>query len=232
MTGITLIIPCYNAEKHLTETLESVVESTLLPDQIICVDDASTDSTVEILASSRLTPHIIKNQKNQGPSYCRNVGLTNTSGSYITFLDADDLLPPAKLKWQKEFLDQRPEIDIVVGQTICFPDPKRGDKRSSAHFNAYLGSMMFRKSLLDKVGFFDESLRFSEDQDWFLRVRERKVGVKYVEKLALNKRLHDDNMTKDLSFKETGLISALKKSIDRRRKSNDAQDLDPFGSNF
>ena len=171
------------------------------------------------------------NKTNQGPSYSRNRGIKASNSDLITFLDADDLWPEDKIQWQYEHLIQHPKTDMVAGygdyffsENINDHDPRRIYLEGKPHFNAYLGAFLVRRNVYDHVGMFDVEMRLSEDQDWFMRTKEAGVSLDIVEKISLKKRIHDTSTTDGLSFKKSGFIQALRKSINRRemlvKKSN------------
>ena len=100
MSKISVIIPVYNAEEFLSECLNSVLEQTHQNFEIICVNDGSTDGSLNILNSWALYDKRIKiiNQENQGQSAARNKGLDVARGKYIFFLDSDDFIHPQTLE--------------------------------------------------------------------------------------------------------------------------------------
>ena len=85
--SVSVIIPAYNAEKTLKNCLDALLEQTLLPNEIIVVDDGSTDSTPTIASTYSLVN--LHSQKNQGPAHARNVGARKAKGKIILFLDSD-----------------------------------------------------------------------------------------------------------------------------------------------
>ena len=112
--AVSVIIPCYNAEKNIIQCIDSVCSQTLKQIEIICVDDGSTDSTLEILRKYQdKDPRVrVICQKNAGAGAARNVGLDCASGEYLSFLDADDFFEPDMLekavssaeKWQADYV--------------------------------------------------------------------------------------------------------------------------------
>jgi len=229
---ISVIIPAFNHGRYLRNALESVISQSFPAYEIILVDDASDDKTDNVI---REFPQIsiITNETNHGPSYCRNIGILASSGDLISFLDADDTWPVDKLAWQYKYLQDYPEVEIIAGYGKYYfedgvepGDPRREFLEGKSHFNAYLAAFLIRRNVFDRVGLFDESMRLSEDQDWFLRSREVGIKTKIVEKISLNKRIHPESTTHGLSFKNSGMIEALNKSIKRRETLGNLTNMD------
>jgi glycosyltransferase involved in cell wall biosynthesis len=111
---VSILIPTYNAEKWLAETIESALNQTYPKIEIIIVDDGSTDSSYAIANS--FTSSIIKviQQENRGCGAARNRALQEAQGTFIQFLDADDLLAPDKIEWQVNLLKQDSNFDCVA----------------------------------------------------------------------------------------------------------------------
>lgn len=112
---ISIVIPVYNVEPYLAECLDSILCQTFCDYEIICIDDASTDNSFQILkeyADKEKRIHILKNEKNQGQSYSRNRGIEMAVGKYIVFVDSDDMLKPEALNQLWETVEERdfPEI--------------------------------------------------------------------------------------------------------------------------
>ena len=88
------------------------------------------------------------------------------------------------------------------------------------HIMPLFGSGLFKKSVFTKVGLIDASLKYSEDQDWFLRAKEKGVSISILTEVVLIRRIHSHNMTDGTDWKGVNILKVLKKSIDRRRKEN------------
>ena len=111
---VSVIIPCYNAEKNIMQCIDSILSQTLTQTEIICVDDGSTDTTLDILRDYQEKDSRIRviQQKNAGAGAARNVGLDCASGEYLSFLDADDFFESDMLekavaaasKWQADYV--------------------------------------------------------------------------------------------------------------------------------
>jgi teichuronic acid biosynthesis glycosyltransferase TuaG len=112
---VTIVTPLYNAEKYIGETIESVINQTYKNWEMLIVDDYSTDDSRDIVnqyKDSRI--QLIESKSNfGGPARPRNIGIENSQGEYIAFLDADDVWLPQKLEKQVNFLLDSPNIDIV-----------------------------------------------------------------------------------------------------------------------
>lgn len=116
MARVTVIMPVYNGEKYIREAVESVLNQTYTDFLLLCIDDCSSDHSVEILHQFRDTRmKVVQNQENKGIAYTRNRGLELAETEYIAFLDDDDIAMPYRLKHEIEYLDCHPEIQVVGG---------------------------------------------------------------------------------------------------------------------
>lgn len=219
---VSVVIPVFNGERFLREAVESVLAQHYSPVEIIVVDDGSTDSTATV---ARSFPDAVRylHQTNQGPAAARNEGIKQAQGSLIAFADADDLWPAEKLELQLPYLIKDPQIDIVLGriQQVLLSETVDGLTQSQefaeAAFSVNLGSAVVRKSVFERVGLFDETMRYSEDVDWFMRAREGGAGILTIDAVTLFYRQHEQNMTRGKSPSELNVLKALKRSLDRRR---------------
>lgn len=222
---VSVIIPAYNCERFLHEAVQSVLDQKYSPIEIIIVDDGSTDGTGTV---ARSFPESVRylHQANQGPAAARNRGIEHAQGSLIAFADADDLWPATKLELQLSYLVRDPKIDIVLGriQQVQLSEADNGETRAEEFaepaFSVNLGSAIIRKSVFERVGLFDETLRYSEDVDWFMRAREAGAAIVTIDAVTLFYRQHEQNMTRGKSTSELNVLKALKRSLDRRREGS------------
>jgi glycosyltransferase involved in cell wall biosynthesis len=179
---VSVIIPCYNTAKYLTQAIESVLKQTFSDFEIIVVDDGSTDNTPEVVKSFEDDHIHYIYQKNKGLAGARNTGIRHSNGRYITFLDADDYLLPNKLKDQVTFLQEHPQYGLVAGGFI------RVDQTDNicGTFNAQAGEVppeellvqnrfvihctLIGRNWIERAGCFDESLRGAEEWDFHCRL--------------------------------------------------------------
>ena len=211
-TLVSVVIPVFNGERFLREAVQSVLDQKYSPLEIIVVDDGSTDGTANV---ARSLPVRYLHQTNQGPSAARNRGIEHAQGELITFADADDLWPLAKLELQLPYLTE--DVEIVMGriqQVFSSSEEEFGEPA----FSVNLGSAVIRKTVFDRVGLFDETMRYSEDVDWFMRAREAGVAIMTIDAVTLFYRQHEENMTRGKSTSELNVLKALKRSLDRRRE--------------
>ncbi len=115
---VSVIIPCYNVEKYISDCIKSVEQQNYKDMEVICVNDGSSDRTEaiikEIISTSFLSIKLI-NQENNGAPSARNIGVKNCSGDYIQFLDVDDILTPDKIKNQVDISLKNKLPDIIIG---------------------------------------------------------------------------------------------------------------------
>lgn len=224
MSMVSVIIPAYNQGHYLGEAVQSVLDQTYQDFEVIIVDDGSADNTREV-AESFFDPRICYiYQDNRGLSAARNAGIRNATGSFITFLDSDDLFLPESLTLLVTVLESEPEIGFVAGQTILFDDSghrlgtiasptKPLDDSSQLLLGNPLavGSMLLRRSWLDKVEPFDENLRAYEDWDMWLRLAKAGCLMKWIEQPVFLYRVHGAQMTREGGRLRTATLAVLDK---------------------
>lgn len=174
---VSIIVPCYNAAQWLRETLTSVVAQTGVTLQLIVIDDGSTDASAEIVEHEFTQAELVRTAKG-GASRARNLGLKRALGTYIQFLDADDLLLPHKLQDQMAHLE-RTGADVVYSDWQYLtrtPDGQferaqvvtpqmRGEPALElfTHFWASNAAYLFRHAIIDQTNGFNEGLPILQD---------------------------------------------------------------------
>lgn len=229
---VSVIVPVYNGAKFVAEAVASLRQQNYSPLEIIVVDDGSTDNTAQIVATLGEDIRYVY-QPNQGPSAAKNKGLSLAQGEIIGFLDYDDLWPPDKLQLQLPRLIHDPDLDIISGRIQYIQLPGAEDMRfqfegpDNTITHICFGAALFKKRAFSTVGNFDESLRYNEDHDWFLRAREHNLKIRILQQITLRVRRHGQNMTHNQDTISISLLKVLKKSLDRRRDegNGDARSL-------
>ncbi len=228
---ISVIIPTYNNGNEIINPIDSI-KNQLSPDgvdveyEIIIVDDASTPEKyeeVKSVAEKEESVNLIRSTTNGGPSVARNLGIKLASGSLISFLDADDLWPENKIRLLFPELGS-PEIEIAGGKVkyrikegVELDLNKWEDDRQRIT-HVHLGALLVRRSVFDRGYLFDEELRFSEDVDWWSRIREDNIGISIIEETTLLYQIHGNNMSFNRDIHELDLLKVLHKSLLRRKK--------------
>lgn len=228
---VSVVVPAYNAARFLRDAITSVREQGYAPLEIIVVDDGSADETPELLRALAAPGFRRIWQENAGPSAARNRGIEAATGEVIAFIDADDLWPAGKLELQVNRLVADPSLEVVSGRVQYFAQDGRSldgyhfESEEQALLNINLGAAVFRREVFDRIGLFDEELRFSEDHDWFLRAREQSVRLVVLEESTLRYRLHTGNVTRGRSVRDLMLPQVLKRSLERRRRRGQGSEL-------
>jgi glycosyltransferase involved in cell wall biosynthesis len=208
---VSVIIPTYNSASYLPQALDSVFNQTFQDYEIIVVDDGSTDETEQVLVPYRELIKYIR-KENRGPASARNVGIKHSKGDYIAFLDADDIWLPDKLQSQIGFMKKNPEIQVLFTdcaifdhQGLIMPSIKERYKVASCvtfeellteHFVA-MSSIIVKRSCLEEIGLFDETLIGAEDYNLYLRLA-RKFQFMYLDRVLVYHRKHEKSLSKCL----------------------------------
>jgi hypothetical protein len=183
---ISVIIPTYNRAPYLERAIDSVLAQGRACDEVIVIDDGSTDATpilVERLAAASVVPVRLLRQENQGAAAARNLGIRRSRYPLLAFLDSDDWWLPNKLSLQASAMAARPDVLISHTREFWFRqgqrvnqkkkhDPPNGDIFAPSLGMCVVGmsTVMARRELFDRYGLFDESLPCCEDYDLWLRV--------------------------------------------------------------
>ncbi|MBE8991538.1 glycosyltransferase family 2 protein [Nostoc sp. LEGE 12450] len=184
---ISVIIPAYNAERTILETIASAQQQTFSDFELIVINDGSTDGTLELLNSVEDPRLKIFSYSNGGLPVARNRGISQASGEFITFLDADDLWTPDKLEAQVAALQQHPEAGLAYSWTYFMDDKGESFHTSNTvtfegnvYSNLLLGNFLesgsnplIRRQAIDTVGEFDSTLKYCEDWEYWLRLAAR-----------------------------------------------------------
>lgn len=187
MPLISVIIPAYNSEKTIQETIESVLKQTFTDFELIVVNDGSTDATLEIINSIKDPRIQVLTYPNAGVAVSRNRGISHSTGEFISFLDADDLWTADKLEAQLKALQENPKAAVAyswldsIDESGNFLRPgtritENGniyDKLFLTPFVSSGSNGLIRRQPLIEIGGFDESLAASQDYDLYLRLAAR-----------------------------------------------------------
>ena len=223
--SVSVIIPTHNRARTLPRALDSVLAQTRAIDEIIVVDDGSTDSTVELVAGNYPQVTLLQ-QPNLGVSAARNHGIREATSDWIALLDSDDRWLPTKLEAQFALLVQRPDHRLCHTEEIWIRNGKRVNqmhkhRKSGGHIYSQClplcvispSSVLLHRSLFDEIGLFDETLPACEDYDLWLRICAREP-VLFVETAQIEKYGgHDDQLSRQHWGMDRFRIRALEKML-------------------
>jgi glycosyltransferase involved in cell wall biosynthesis len=186
VSTVSVILPTFNREAQVVRAVSSVISQTFKDQEIIVVDDGSTDGTFDALKEFRTRIKYVRHPQNFGVSAARNTGIRSSCSPLIAFLDSDDYWLPEKTTAQVNFFEQHKEAVACQTEEIWIRNGRRVNPRrkhlkpSGDIFEASLklclvspSAVMIKRSLLDRVGLFDQTLPACEDYDLWLRISSR-----------------------------------------------------------
>ncbi|MGR8931563.1 MAG: glycosyltransferase family 2 protein [Gammaproteobacteria bacterium] len=248
---ISAIIPAYNSASFITDAIASIRAQTAPVDEIIIIDDGSTDNTEQIVAN--LTNSIVYyKQTNQGPSAARNKGIEIAKGDWIAFLDADDQWTIEKIRRQQQILATYPSLHLIAGDMaeIAVDDTILVDSVLAKHhlldsFNALggkpipnalsrlieknfipTGTVLAKRSTLLEAGLFNTEIRFGEDLELWAKIAA-KYPIACLPEVLMLRRQHGNNATQA----SEKMLQDLTKVMESIRKNTRTQllnqDVDP-----
>ena len=205
-------MPVYNGEKYLAEAIESILSQTFADFELIIVDDASQDRSPEISREYERRDdrvRFLRSERNMGVSTARNRGIANARGDYIAFMDSDDVSLPTRLEQQSRFLQEHPEIggvgicskvanhDLTTVLSTKIPPRQHVFIVLSLFIDSislFGGCLMIRCEPLRTVGGWNESLRYGEEADLFIRLLlQTRIRYANLPEILYVQRLHDSN---------------------------------------
>jgi len=224
---VSVVIATYNMGRYLPEAVESVRSQTYSPIELIIVDDGSTDDTQMLAEQWRDTDGIrYFRQDNQGQTRAKNKGIIEASGAYIAFLDADDRWKKEKLALQMPQFDEAGEVGVVYCGAVridetgretgrpAFACPQGRVTRELLHDNFVpFGSAVIARSVIDRMGAFDETLSMSIDYDLWLRI-SAVYQFRYVDEALFEYRIWSGQMSSKM-LKRLGCVSRVLDKFER-----------------
>ncbi|MDD4969498.1 MAG: glycosyltransferase [Paludibacter sp.] len=216
---VSIVIPAYNAEKYLEETVDSALASSYPSLEIIIVNDGSSDNTQQVIDRIVANHPQIKacQQKNQGVSVARNTGISKATGKYILPLDADDLIAPDYIEKAVDILSKNERVKMVNGLGEFFGDRqgawnlKPFSRRLLARKNMLYISGIFRKTDFDKTDGFCPEIKGPEDWDFWISLLKRGGEVVRLPQVCLYYRIHANSKRIANKNKKKEAISILNK---------------------
>ncbi len=226
MPLISVVVPVYNGEKTIKETIESILNQTLSDLELLIINDGSQDSTLEIISTIQDSRIQVFSYPNAGLAASRNRGIKHATTDYISFIDADDLWTPDKLELQFNALQENPQAAVAYSWTDYIDDSSQYLRRGShitANGDVYAkllvidflengSNALIRKQALIDVGSFDESLPAAEDWDIFLKLAANYPFVAVPAPQILY-RLSSNSMSANVVRQEAACVKVLNRAF-------------------
>lgn len=246
MPVISVVIPAYNIEQYIGRSIESALNQTAPPHEIIVIDDGSTDNTAEVIKKYESVKYIY--QENVGVSAARNRGIEEAKGDWIAFLDADDEWMEDKLKLQIEILQSNPCLMWVMGnflRCLCSkkqhkPDTSRStlktllkDKTyfdiSTKGISTHIDTMLIKKEVFKKTGKFEEGKSRFEDLDMWFRIAFHYPKIGYVaEPTAIYHMNIENSLMEQKKYNSAEIFTSfLEKNLQAAHRTNRVKDFKP-----
>jgi glycosyltransferase involved in cell wall biosynthesis len=227
---VSVVIPAYEAEGFLGDTIESVLRQTYAPIEIVVADDGSSDGTAAVAARYEEVRLLRLPHRNQAAA--RNSGFGAATGDLIAFNDADDIMLPERIAVQVDHLRSDPDVAVVIGgqelmidggseAPFWHPDADSLMRRAGRpeRGNVHTMTPLMHRFVFERVGGFDESMVAGEDVDWLLRVKEAGLKVSIIERPLVIRRVHGSNLTQRPDWEHRGLMEIFRARIARKREA-------------
>lgn len=220
---ISVVIPVHNGERYLAESIHSVLDQGHAALELLVIDNGSTDATAEVARTFSSVQYF--HLAGKGVSKALNYGLGQCRGTFLAFLDADDVWPPNRLAMQLDAFARNPAVEMVFGYVEQFISPELEEPAKSKLTirekrlpGRYRGSMLIRQESFWKVGPFEPSIDYAEFIDWYMRAEEQKIQELMLPDVVTLRRIHGGNLGYTDRHKRVEYARALKRGLDRRRR--------------
>lgn len=228
---VSIILPVYNGEKYIRESIDSILEQTYSNIELIIVNDASTDKTSEIIseyASRDNRIKIIENEKNKKLPESLNVGFTNAKGKYYTWTSDDNIYRKNAIEEMVKVLIENNNIDFVYAQCVNIDKcgRKKGKGFASSIENIYIGNciqacFLYRNKVHVALKGYDSTKFLYEDYDFWLRAYEYKFKFYFLNKVLYEYRIHKESLTTTKKAEVSRkIIPVLKNNLKKVNKKN------------
>lgn len=219
----SVIIPLLNGARHVGEALASALPQLSPDDEVIVIDNGSTDGGPALVAAYGDARVTVLHEPRRGPAAARNHGVRHSSGTLISFLDHDDLWPEGRQRGLLDALNADPMADAAYGRTNIRFEAEvdlRIAHLDGQHVPAMsLHPYIFRRALIERVGPMNESMIFGEDQDYIVRLRAAGMRCAVYDGFAAIYRRHTTNMTQDRAASTRGNLHMIAQHLGRKRRA-------------
>jgi glycosyltransferase involved in cell wall biosynthesis len=216
---VSALVPVWNGAAFLGEALDSILAQEPAVDEVVVIDDGSTDGSGDLARSYGPRVRCVR-RDHAGLAATRNAAVREAQSDLIAFCDADDLWPHGRLARLLEVLDGDPGCGIVQGRLqrmVRDERTQRWELINESWRAPNVATALIRRDVFALVGSFDEHVAGADDVDWLLRAKERGVREAQVDAVTLLYRRHGGNMTNDVAADQSRLLRVLGRAVARRR---------------
>jgi glycosyltransferase involved in cell wall biosynthesis len=226
--SISVVLAAYQSELWIGDAVDSILGQTRPPDEVVVVDDGSSDGTSEILAGYGRDIRVLR-QENAGYPAAMNRAIRESHGTFVAPCGADDIWEPRKLEWQAETLQRNPDLDVLFGHAVFFGS-LHGDHvrptgrgvldgdvlwRDLFQMNVInMPSVVLRRELMDRVGWFRSGF-LADDYEFFFNCLRAGARFYYDERPLVRYRRHDANITNDDEALLRDMLVVRERNADR-----------------
>lgn len=224
---LSAIVPTFNGARFLEETLRSIGSQTVPVDEIVVVDDGSTDDSLAIVAATCPEARIVAGHEREGAARARARGVVASTGHWLAFCDHDDLWPVGRTA---ALLAATDEAHWVCGRVrlLADDDTVLSDRLLAAdltHIPYLLSSALVRRSVWEQTGGIDARWTVGEDVDLYLRFRETGGRATLIDDITLDHRMHGGSLMSARSSSAAGeTFDVIRAAAQRRRRAQASPD--------
>jgi glycosyltransferase involved in cell wall biosynthesis len=220
---VSVVVAVRDGERYLAEALDSILRQSTTPGEVVVVDDGSTDATPVLL--ERYAAHVrVVRQSGAGVAAALNRGIAIAHGTLLAFLDADDVWLPDALRCRLTRIDAADDPDAVFGRMQQFVSPELDASHvAGLHFDptprdvTLFGTMLVRRSAVDRVGPLDRSYTTGANIDWMSRARAIGLRTAELTDIVMRRRLHQTNLgIVQAERKRTDLVRVVRAHLQRQ----------------
>ena len=223
MPKVSIVLPVYNGEKYIRESIESIINQSFKDWELIIVNDCSTDSTKEIIEGYKLYEKRIKvihNSSNKKLPASLNIGFINAKGEYLTWTSDDNIFLPNAISTLVEILEQDESVGMVCANMYLIDDSGViiGEKRVGINdlciSNCIGACFLYRSDVRERIGEYDTSLFLVEDYDYWIRIEKEYGSILYCDIFLYKYRRHSES----LSDKRTAQVKEYRARLREKHK--------------
>ena len=221
--NITVILAVKNGERYIEQSINSILNQSLKPHEILIIDGHSTDNTKQICSQFSEIKFIEQNGSGIPGAY--NQGIKLSEGEFVSFISHDDIWKKEKLEKHIYIMNKFPEVRYTISQSSFFLEkgvsiPKNFKikmlKKPQLVYN--MEALVARRSLFKITGYFDTTFITGEDTDWFARTFDLNINREIINEPLILKRIHDKNYSIINDNVTKNMLKAMRKSIRRKRQ--------------